>query len=325
MARRSPPRHVPGGKAAKLGVRLHHLGAGLPPLWGVEPPRPAEEESDGASARTQLEEIGATCSLAARSRRAVAIAGKCFSPLPASHLPSSPRSPSGRWSALPSRTRRRGFRPRPGRLPDPLRGALRGGPGVLRPRLAPRDSPRRRPGRPSRRLRPLRGRISRELRRPGPPGRHRTGRPPARKAPGRRSAADRPLVRRHPGRTPRGAGSARARRRPPGIPDPPRAPASRRPGGGNPGTRDDRLICLAFLSPLAKAAAIAVVLVGLDVGSPLDALAVVPALELAALIPLTPGNVGVAALPERSTRRACRCRPQFRPASSCTPSRPPRD
>ena len=55
-----------------------------------------------------------------------------------------------------------------------------------------------------------------------------------------------------------------------------------------------RLICLAFLSPLAKAAAIAVVLVGLDVGSPLDALAVVPALELAALIPLTPGNVGVA-------------------------------
>jgi hypothetical protein len=55
-----------------------------------------------------------------------------------------------------------------------------------------------------------------------------------------------------------------------------------------------RLVCLAFLSPLAKAAAIAVVLVGLDVGSPMDALAVVPALELAALIPLTPGNVGVA-------------------------------
>jgi uncharacterized membrane protein YbhN (UPF0104 family) len=56
-----------------------------------------------------------------------------------------------------------------------------------------------------------------------------------------------------------------------------------------------RLVLLAFLSPLAKAAAIAVVLVGLDVGSPLDALAVVPALELAALLPLTPGNVGVAA------------------------------
>jgi uncharacterized membrane protein YbhN (UPF0104 family) len=55
-----------------------------------------------------------------------------------------------------------------------------------------------------------------------------------------------------------------------------------------------QLVCLAFLSPLAKAAAIAVVLVGLDVGSPLDALAVVPALELAALLPLTPGNVGVA-------------------------------
>jgi uncharacterized membrane protein YbhN (UPF0104 family) len=55
-----------------------------------------------------------------------------------------------------------------------------------------------------------------------------------------------------------------------------------------------RLVLLAFLSPLAKAAAIAIVLVGLDVGSPLDAMAVVPALELAALIPLTPGNVGVA-------------------------------
>jgi uncharacterized membrane protein YbhN (UPF0104 family) len=55
-----------------------------------------------------------------------------------------------------------------------------------------------------------------------------------------------------------------------------------------------RLVCFAFLAPLAKAAAIAVVLVGLDVGSPVDALAVVPALELAALVPLTPGNVGVA-------------------------------
>ena len=55
-----------------------------------------------------------------------------------------------------------------------------------------------------------------------------------------------------------------------------------------------RLVCLSFLSPVAKAAAIAVILVGLDVGSPLDALAVVPALELAALVPLTPGNVGVA-------------------------------
>jgi uncharacterized membrane protein YbhN (UPF0104 family) len=55
-----------------------------------------------------------------------------------------------------------------------------------------------------------------------------------------------------------------------------------------------RLVLLSFVSPLAKAAAIAVVLVGLDIGSPIDALAVVPALELAALIPLTPGNVGVA-------------------------------
>jgi hypothetical protein len=55
-----------------------------------------------------------------------------------------------------------------------------------------------------------------------------------------------------------------------------------------------RLVSLAFLSPLAKAAAIAVVLAGLEIGSPLDALAVVPALELAALVPLTPGNVGVA-------------------------------
>lgn len=58
------------------------------------------------------------------------------------------------------------------------------------------------------------------------------------------------------------------------------------------GTR--RLVCLAFLAPLAKAAAIAVVLAGLEIGSPRDALAVVPALELAALVPLTPGNVGVA-------------------------------
>jgi uncharacterized membrane protein YbhN (UPF0104 family) len=55
-----------------------------------------------------------------------------------------------------------------------------------------------------------------------------------------------------------------------------------------------RLVCLSFLSPIAKAAAIAVILVGLDVGTPVDALAVVPALELAALVPLTPGNVGVA-------------------------------
>ena len=55
-----------------------------------------------------------------------------------------------------------------------------------------------------------------------------------------------------------------------------------------------QLVCLAFLSPMAKAAAIAVVLAGLDVGSPRHALAVVPALELAALLPLTPGNVGVA-------------------------------
>ena len=55
-----------------------------------------------------------------------------------------------------------------------------------------------------------------------------------------------------------------------------------------------RLVCYSILAPLAKAAAIAAVLAALDVGSPLDALAVVPALELAALVPLTPGNVGVA-------------------------------
>ena len=55
-----------------------------------------------------------------------------------------------------------------------------------------------------------------------------------------------------------------------------------------------RLALFAFLAPLAKAAAIVVVLQGLGVGSPRDALVVVPALELAALVPLTPGNIGVA-------------------------------
>lgn len=58
--------------------------------------------------------------------------------------------------------------------------------------------------------------------------------------------------------------------------------------------RSARLALFAFLAPFAKAAAIAVVLQGLGVGSPRDALVVVPALELAALLPLTPGNIGVA-------------------------------
>jgi len=58
--------------------------------------------------------------------------------------------------------------------------------------------------------------------------------------------------------------------------------------------RSARLALFAFVAPFAKAAAIAVVLQGLGVGSPRDALVVVPALELAALLPLTPGNIGVA-------------------------------
>ena len=88
-----------------------------------------------------------------------------------------------------------------------------------------------------------------------------------------------------------------------------------------------RLICLAFLSPLAKAAAIAVVLVGLDVGSPSTPWPSFPRSSWRRSYPSRPATWAWRArpLPERSTRRACRCRPQCRPASSCTPSRPPRD
>jgi uncharacterized membrane protein YbhN (UPF0104 family) len=56
-----------------------------------------------------------------------------------------------------------------------------------------------------------------------------------------------------------------------------------------------RLVALSLVGPAAKVAAVASVLAALDTPSPLrSALAVVPALELAALVPLTPGNVGVA-------------------------------
>jgi uncharacterized membrane protein YbhN (UPF0104 family) len=56
-----------------------------------------------------------------------------------------------------------------------------------------------------------------------------------------------------------------------------------------------RLVILSLASCLAKVAAVATVLVALDAPSPIRAaLAVVPALELAALLPLTPGNIGLA-------------------------------
>jgi uncharacterized membrane protein YbhN (UPF0104 family) len=56
-----------------------------------------------------------------------------------------------------------------------------------------------------------------------------------------------------------------------------------------------RLVMLSLVSSLAKVAAVATVLVALDVSSPIrSALAVVPALELAALLPLTPANIGLA-------------------------------
>jgi hypothetical protein len=58
--------------------------------------------------------------------------------------------------------------------------------------------------------------------------------------------------------------------------------------------RTTQLVLFAFAAPLVRVAAIAVVLAGLGIGSPVHALAVVPALALAALVPLTPGNVGVA-------------------------------
>jgi hypothetical protein len=56
-----------------------------------------------------------------------------------------------------------------------------------------------------------------------------------------------------------------------------------------------RLVMLSLVSSLAKVAAVATVLFALDVSSPIrSALAVVPALELAALLPLTPANIGLA-------------------------------
>jgi hypothetical protein len=52
---------------------------------------------------------------------------------------------------------------------------------------------------------------------------------------------------------------------------------------------------LSLASSLAKVAAVATVLTALNVPSPMRAaLAVVPALELAALLPLTPANIGLA-------------------------------
>jgi hypothetical protein len=56
-----------------------------------------------------------------------------------------------------------------------------------------------------------------------------------------------------------------------------------------------RLVMLSLASSLAKVAAVATVLTALNVPSPMRAaLAVVPALELAALLPLTPANIGLA-------------------------------
>jgi hypothetical protein len=56
-----------------------------------------------------------------------------------------------------------------------------------------------------------------------------------------------------------------------------------------------RLVMLTLASCLAKVAAVASLLVALNLPSPIwAALAVVPALELAALLPLTPANIGLA-------------------------------
>jgi Lysylphosphatidylglycerol synthase TM region len=56
-----------------------------------------------------------------------------------------------------------------------------------------------------------------------------------------------------------------------------------------------RLLTLVLLSTLTKVAGVTMVLAALGAPFPLQAaMAVVPALELAALLPLTPGNVGVA-------------------------------
>ena len=56
-----------------------------------------------------------------------------------------------------------------------------------------------------------------------------------------------------------------------------------------------RLVLLALIPTLAKVAAVATILGALGAPAPLEAaLAVVPALELAALVPLTPANLGVA-------------------------------
>jgi hypothetical protein len=61
--------------------------------------------------------------------------------------------------------------------------------------------------------------------------------------------------------------------------------------------RQARLIVLAALGPATKVAAVAVALVALDVPEPFGAsLAIVPALGLAALLPLTPANLGAASV-----------------------------
>lgn len=67
-----------------------------------------------------------------------------------------------------------------------------------------------------------------------------------------------------------------------------------------------RLVMLSLASSLAKVAAVATVLVALDVPSPIRAaVAVVPALELAALLPLTPANIGLASAAAAVALHAC--------------------
>jgi len=61
------------------------------------------------------------------------------------------------------------------------------------------------------------------------------------------------------------------------------------------GRRHRVIVTLSLLGPAAKVAAVALVLVAVGAPSAVrSAFAVVPALELAALLPLTPGNIGVA-------------------------------
>jgi uncharacterized membrane protein YbhN (UPF0104 family) len=63
------------------------------------------------------------------------------------------------------------------------------------------------------------------------------------------------------------------------------------------GRKAQLLLAFSLLAAAAKVAAAAAVLAALDAPSPLrNAFIVVPALELAALVPLTPGNVGVASV-----------------------------